>query len=125
MGLDHGLNMSDGVHTDAIELACWRKINAVHGWADNRLNHGNPSQCEDLHVTIADLIDLRDRCKAILADPTQGPELLPSYQGFFFGTYEYDEWYMQGIKQVYEDVQTILDNLAEAPDQDIYYWSSW
>ena len=120
MGLDHGFKDGEGNC-----LATFRKINCVHGWADTRLNNGTPSECEDLHVTVADLIDLRDRTKAVLAAPAQAADLLPAYQGFFFGTYEYDEWYFRDVEEAHKATQEILDGMAEAPDQDIYYWSSW
>jgi hypothetical protein len=119
MGLDHGFADSEGN-----VLAVFRKINCVHGWADARLNNGQRSQAEDLHATVADLIDLRDRTKRVLEDPDQAEALLPTYEGFFFGTYEYDEGYLRDVKEAYVAVQQILDELPEEPVS-LIYWSSW
>jgi hypothetical protein len=49
-------------------------------------------------------------------------EELPTQQGFFFGSYEYDEWYFGDLKQTVE----IIDNaLSVSDDWSFYYSSSW
>lgn len=50
-------------------------------------------------------------------------ELLPTTEGFFFGSTEYDEWYMEDIKYTAERLTTLLN---EAPDNvEFYYRASW
>lgn len=48
-------------------------------------------------------------------------ELLPSQEGFFFGSTDYDQWY-------YEDLlltKKILEAALAEPDADYYYRASW
>jgi hypothetical protein len=70
---------------------------------------------------------LREKGK-VIEDPPVAKELLPTSKGFFFGHYEYDEYYLSDVIET----RNWLDNMfAERkmvgkPDfSDIYYHSSW
>jgi len=52
----------------------------------------------------------------------QPPEILPPTEGFFFGEYEYDEWYFKELKNTIDQLNRILDKFK---DWDIHYQSSW
>lgn len=59
-----------------------------------------------------------------VADSSVAAELLPTESGFFFGGTNYDEWYVDDIK----DTINIITNVIETTDfstQMIYYVSSW
>jgi hypothetical protein len=58
-----------------------------------------------------------------IADPSVAAELLPTANGFFFGSTEYTEWYLDDIRETVE----ILDRaLALDPAHfDILYRASW
>ena len=66
----------------------WRKANAIHKWFVDNVQDGKdnclPHRCE-----INTLIELRDVCEQVLNSPYEAEELLPVYEGFFFGSYEY------------------------------------
>ena len=47
-------------------------------------------------------------------------ELLPSVEGDFFGSTDYDEWYIDDIKKTIKILETALSE-----DGDFYYQSSW
>ena len=49
---------------------------------------------------------------------------LPTQDGFFFGSTEYDEYYIDNIKYTRDRLQAILD-LLDLDKWDIYYHSSW
>lgn len=54
-------------------------------------------------------------------------KVMPTASGFFFGGTDYDEWYLQDLK----DTMTILEKLKQddgtfgAPGRSYYYRSSW
>lgn len=52
------------------EIAYWRKANAIHAWFSRLYEKENDRElgnCEDLHLTEENLIELRDVCKKVLA----------------------------------------------------------
>lgn len=60
----------------------------------------------------------------VIINPEVAEELLPSCRGFFFGSTEYDEYYMQDI----EDTIKIIKNVLATTDfetQMLAYCSSW
>lgn len=50
--------------------------------------------------------------------------ILPTEDGFFFGSTEYDEWYLKDIEYTSYRLQAIID-LLDDDIYDIYYTSSW
>lgn len=55
----------------------------------------------------------------IVSNPEIAEELLPCQSGFFFGSTDYDEYY---IKDIEDTIQIIEDALKE---ETVYYHSSW
>ena len=51
-------------------------------------------------------------------------ECLPTQGGFFFGNTDYDEWYLEQIKNTIEIITNALDT-TDFENQVIYYCSSW
>jgi len=48
-------------------------------------------------------------------------KILPNQSGFFFGSTDYDEWYLRDIEATIEGLEIALkDN-----DGDFYYSASW
>lgn len=60
----------------------------------------------------------------LIKDPSVAEELLPVTQGFFFGGYEYDEYYLQDIKDTIDIITKILKT-TDFDKEAIYYISSW
>ena len=106
------------------QVGYWRKANHIHAWFVDKVQ-----DCEDdcdyhNEVSKEDLEDLLDVCQRVLNDHSLADELLPTQSGFFFGSYEYDEYYFDDIKDTIE----IIKNVLETTDFDkemIYYVSSW
>lgn len=57
-------------------------------------------------------------------DPSVAEELLPSTSGFFFGSTDYDEWYVENIKNTIDIITKVLET-TDFETQMIYYCSSW
>ena len=105
------------------ELMYWRKANAIHNWFVNNVQEGK-DDCQQSYVTLEKLTELRDLCDKILLNPEQGADLLPVAKGFFFGSYEYDEWYLQCVARTAEGLTKILNN-PNVKKLWITYSSSW
>ena len=107
----------------SFQLACWRKANAIHGWFVKNVQEGK-DDCEDYYVSLEQLRELKETCEKVLNDNKLAEELLPVTKGFFFGSYEYDEWYTDQLIITVE----LLDNILSDPNCGkwwIQYRSSW
>jgi hypothetical protein len=61
----------------------------------------------------------------VIEDASVAKALLPTREGFFFGSYEYDEDYLNDVKATYDWAFRVLaDNKVGVPGE-IYYSSSW
>ena len=108
-----------GIEIDAMY---WRKANAIHGWFVNVVQDGEDN-CREYEVDRNQLEALRDLCKDILEHPDaeRDTDLEPT-QGFFFGSYEKDEWYYEDLRHTVEG----LDRVLALPDEYSFsYQSSW
>lgn len=56
-----------------------------------------------------------------IEDPSIAKELLPNQSGFFFGSQDYNEWYLQDIIET----RDVLKEAVKDQDSDYYYDSSW
>lgn len=115
------------------EIMYWRKANAIHKFfVDNCA--GGVDDCEPVRVTIDALKDLVERCEKVLKsgpeddeliiDTNIADELLPSQSGFFFGSTEYDEWYIEDLKETVKALKPIVEH-AELYTDPIIYEASW
>ena len=60
----------------------------------------------------------------VIINPEVAEELLPSRGGFFFGSTEYDEYYMQDIEDTIEIIKNVLAT-TDFETQMLAYCSSW
>lgn len=147
----------------------WRKANAIHRWFVDNVQDGKDDcgiyevdveQLCKLHDTCKAVLDSTELVDAEideserflngrwtrstidgkkLADPTVAKELLPTQDGFFFGSTAYDQWYWWDLEFTMGKIDAILRNLVPAdeygfhvahrsePDWYVrfYYRSSW
>lgn len=76
---------------------------------------------------------LIDECDTVLKyenrDTNKAIELakkhLPTCEGFFFGSQEYDEDYFESIKRVKKDMKWIYDKMEMIPDLAVYFQAWW
>lgn len=100
------------------QVAYWRKANAIHGWFVREIAEGE-DDCKSVYVSREQLLNLVKACREVLADPKKAPEILPTAEGFFFGSTDYDEYYI-------EDLKLTIDQLENLPDDGSYYYrASW
>jgi hypothetical protein len=106
----------------SLEAMYWRKANAIHGWFVNVVQDGEDN-CREYEVDKEQLETLRDLCKDILEHPdAERDEDLEPTAGFFFGSYNKDEWYYKDLKDTVEG----LDKVLALPDEYSFtYQASW
>lgn len=102
------------------EVGYWRKANAIHQWFVDNAQDGN-DDCRDYHVSRQLLEELLSLVNQVIENRNLASELLPTATGFFFGSTNYDDSYMEDIKST-KDILTmaLADKLG-----DYYYQSSW
>lgn len=108
------------LHTIQLLLGYWRKANAVHGYIVDKYGNGD-DDCHDIYMNRQDLQELLNDCKKVIASPDQAETTLPTTEGFFFGSYEYDDYYFEYIK----DTIGILEDALSLDINDYIYQASW
>ena len=107
-----------------VQVAYWRKANAIHRWFVENVQ-GGKDECQESYVDDAQLRALLDAAKQALAVPANASEVLPTQEGFFFGTTDYDKWYIEDLENTVKQLSEILDNEGLMKDWEFYYQSSW
>lgn len=133
------------------DVGYWRKANAIHRWFVDNVQGGEDDCREYYvpREKLQDLLDICKEIVRIaqvkkgkivngktmkdgewvdiledgeyIENASDVAELLPTASGFFFGSTEYDQWYLQDVKETVEILTECLDD----EDGDIYYQSSW
>jgi hypothetical protein len=133
------------------QVMYWRKFNALHAWFVENVQNG-VDECQTSHVdrtTLEGLLEILQKVVASLegspkvpamvesgwdkdgrtyaeimvhSDTSVAEELFPTQAGFFFGGTEYDEYY---IEQVKETISMLEKELAVEGSADYTYHASW
>lgn len=116
------------------EVGYWRKANQIHKWfVDNCCN--GEDDCSPHYFPFEKLLELKELCQKVLnamnsEHLTDGEkaeiceELLPTCTGFFFGTYEYDDWYKKDLEQTVQIIENVEKDFDKCNDS-LYYEASW
>ena len=103
----------------------WRKANAIHGWFVNECA-GGVDECQPIYVSRESLVKLRDLCSAVVKQPAMAGDILPPTSGFFFGSYEIDDWYMEDMKRTVKALDHVLSTIpADDWNWSFIYQASW
>lgn len=127
MGLDMYLCRQNENEEDMLlTIGFWRKANHIHKWFCDHCNNGNEINCFPVEVSLEQLKELYDVCTRALRAETASEKMaiLPTCEGFFFGSQEYDEEYDDGLRETME----IIDDAIWFTDfetQTIYYDAWW
>ena len=105
-------------------VAYWRKANAIHDWFVNHVQDGVDDCAYHDEVTKDILESLLETCEKVLSTPKLATELLPTTEGFFFGSTDYDRYYYEDVKYTAETVREILET-TDFEKEMLYYISSW
>lgn len=106
------------------EVAYFRKYNflipVMEKILETKIKNGN-----FYNVDEEDIKKLRDRCKLVMENHDYAKELLPTTEGFFFGSTDYDEYYFNDVEHVYNECNKILENMTESEDTDFVFYVDW
>jgi hypothetical protein len=69
---------------------------------------GGKDECQTSYVSLEKLKELKETCEKVLENKELAADLLPSSKGFFFGSYDYDEWYESDLIKTVEHLDKIL-----------------
>lgn len=116
---------TEGMDLTSIEVTAiyWRKANAIHRWFVENVQDGK-DDCGSYPVSRELLEELLLACNQVLDDPDRGPELLPTGSGFFFGSTDYDDWYIRDIRMTRDRLNIVLDD-CKFSRWDFSYQASW
>lgn len=106
------------------QVGYWRKANEIHHWFVENVQDGEDDCGYHREVTKEDLEELRDICHEVLCNPDVADDRLPTRGGFFFGSTDYDEWYMNDLRDTMDIVEEVLKT-TDFDKEMIYYVSSW
>ena len=109
------------------KVGYWRKANAIHKWFVDNVQDGK-DEGQEVEVSQKQLNDLLALCKQVKEMPELAIKLLPTMSGFFFGSADYEEGYMQNIDSTIEIIESLLAEGSPEKDYlpfEVYYRSSW
>lgn len=112
-----------GAQEVTFRVGYWRKANQIHKWFVDHVQNGQ-DDCDEYYLSREQLQSLVDTCKEVLANKKKASEKMPSANGFFFGSTDYDEWYFKDLEYTVERIEKILSDPALAKCE-FYYQASW
>lgn len=104
----------------------WRKFNALHDYMVNVVGSGEDDG-STIYVSDKECQQILDICKKIQKNHELAPSLLPTVDGFFFGSTEYDDWYFKNIDYTVDLFTDLIEFLhTDAGRQfTVQYDASW
>lgn len=134
------------------EIAYWRKANAIHKWFVDNVQDGVDDcrqafvmreQLESLVTTCKELLNTLELVDdevvigqqlsadgwnnitqpgQVVAQDKIAKSILPTQSGFFFGSMNYDQFYLDDIRRTIEMIEPVL---TEDCNGSFFYQSSW
>lgn len=134
MGLDMYLTRKQKGFDFNGDIGYWRKANAIHNWFVKNIQNGI-DECQESLVTKDDLESLLEVCQNVLdtvkladgkviVNQEEIAALLPTIRGYFFGSTDYDKYYIEDIKDTINILRTALKE-TNFDEEEIYYQASW
>lgn len=103
----------------------WRKANAIHRWFVTNVQNG-VDDCGTYEVPVEKLHELLIVIDNILEDKSKASTLLPTSDGFFFGSTEINEYYFDYLQTTKKEIGKLLEiSNIDSWDWSLYYHSSW
>ena len=129
MGLDMCVQIREVESHGVVKEYNYRKFNALHGLM---LRLGYEHEFFDAWDEVDNALllgkdeieEITDILSAVLFDKTQAEYILPIEKGFFFGSYEYDDYYFQCVEQALADFKEIQEKYT-SDRFEILYDASW
>ena len=88
-------------------LMYWRKSNQIHQWFVQNVQ-GGTDNCAEYSVSLDQLKLLSKTIEPVLVSTAVASELMPTSEGIFFGSQEYDQYYFDDLKETKEKVDALV-----------------
>ena len=107
--------------TVSLPIGYWRKANQIHAWIVDNCADG-VDECQRIYISRDKAEELVEACKQVIANPSLAGSVLSPRSGFFFGSTDIDEWYLNDLKRTVD----IFEKALKSPDIDgVTYQASW
>ena len=106
------------------ELGYWRKANHIHQFFVSRLE-GDVNDCNKHYFDVDLLTRLRELCESIMENKGRAELLLPTQDGFFFGSLEYDDYYYETTEYTIRLIKQLEEAYDEGKISGFAYQASW
>ena len=90
-------------------LAYFRKVNFLFEFFSGSLNEEETTAV----ITRGEMEELIEKCEFVLNNRDKASEILPTCDGFFFGSLDYDDYYFESVAKVLLTFQVILENYSD------------
>lgn len=110
------------VQSELVPVIQWRKANAIHAYMESSLNV-SIENCVDYEVTKEQLSQLLETIDKVLDNKKLAPSLLPTTQGFFFGSQVYETYYFEDLHQTKSALTIELKEFDENTEQ--FFYHAW
>jgi len=105
------------------EAGYWRKANQIHKWFVDNIQEG-VDNCGEYLVGITELEGLLEKVNEVLRNRDKAQEVLPTSNGFFFGSDSYGDGYFDDLIQTKAIIENVL-SIDDLHQYEFYYSSSW
>lgn len=119
------------------EVLYWRKFNALHEYIFKQYG-GEEDNCTKIYLGVEELRDICDLLREIvrvaklkdgkIVNANEVARLLPTAEGFFWGSTDYDEYYYNEVKSTVEELERLLvedKKLKDCGLETKYYYYAW
>ena len=114
----------------------WRKANAIHNWFVNQVQDGKDDcerHCVEKEKLEQLLLEIEQDLEALKEENITGNLNLEPTSGFFFGSTDIDEYYIEELKRTAKSLKELVErdkkisNLLKGKGvyTDYYYEASW
>lgn len=105
------------------QVAYWRKANQIHNWFVEHVQ-GGEDEGNEFEVSKEQLEQLLFMTNSALNLPELAGNFLPTKDGFFFGSTNYDEYYFDDLKLTKEVMERVLQE-TNFDTHFLTYHASW
>lgn len=152
-GLDKVADADSPSATVSTTVIYWRKANQIHNWFVQNVQGGvdncesyyvDKEKLIELRDTCRRVLEATKLSPGLvkngevatdegwspileeggtIVDSSVAESLLPNQSGFFFGSTDYDEWYIRDLQHTADEIDRVLKNLPA--NASLSYQSSW
>lgn len=114
-------------------VVTWRKANQIHNWFVDKLSLPDGFNCETAEVSKEILEELVNICNLVLSVKEHcsaevalsvAENNLPRRAGFFFGDYDYGDWYYNDLIYTLDKINKVLEE-TDWDSEKIFYSCWW